>query len=82
MTSGGWLAMALGSILFGSLFAAMQLSLRETSRGARPEALASSFRSRAKCCRVRWPLSPEDGNSHFDGAAFFAFGVITSSAAR
>lgn len=34
MTSGGWFAMALGSILFGSLFAAMQLSLRETSRGA------------------------------------------------
>ena len=29
-------------------------------------AAASTFNSRAKCWRVRWPLSPKEGNSHFD----------------
>src|SRR3981189_3644254 len=45
----------------------------ETSRGASPAAAASSFKSRAKCCRVRCPLSPNEGNSHFELAAFFFF---------
>ncbi len=34
MTSSDWLLVALGSLVFGTLFAAMQLSLRETSRGS------------------------------------------------
>ena len=51
----------------------------ETSRGASPDAAASSFRSRAKCCRVRWPLSPNEGNSHFELAAFFCFSVLSAS---
>ena len=31
-----------------------------------PHAAASALSSRAKCWRVRCPLSPKDGNSHFD----------------
>src|SRR5882724_2987730 len=34
--------------------------------GRRPAAAASALSSRAKCWRVMWPLSPNDGNRHFD----------------
>ena len=40
-----------------------------TLPAGRPAATASAFRSRAKCWRVRWPLSPNDGNSHLGVAS-------------
>ena len=36
----------------------------ETGRRSSPAAAASALSSRAKSWRVRWPLSPNDGNSH------------------
>ncbi len=36
---------------------------RDLRRGDAGRA-ARSFRSRANACRVRWPLSPKEGNSH------------------
>ena len=47
-----------------------------------PAAAASSFRSRAKCCRVRWPLSPNDGNSHFEADGVLLLLALRASSAR
>ena len=41
----------------------------ESRAGAMPQAAPSAFSSRAKCWRVRWPCSPNEGNSHFDCAS-------------
>ena len=49
----------------------MAQHVRADLRGAQSRCAASVFNSRARCWRVRWPLSPNDGNSHFDWASVF-----------
>ena len=72
------------SATFGKWLAkAWRSTCGETSRAGRPLATANSLRSRAKCCRVRWPLSPNEGNSHLPKVALAFFsGFSASSAAR
>ena len=55
--------------------------VRETRRACKPDATASSLRSRAKCWRVRCRLSPNEGNSHFDAATLFFLSAFAASVA-
>ena len=56
--------------------------VRADLRGFQSGGCGSAFNSRAKCCRLRCPLSPNEGNSHLDLSGFGDPDLASARSAR